>query len=131
LIGLATNVIVRYLTHDDPTQTAAAMRLINSLTSDSPGFLCLIVVAELVWVLETSYRFKKKEIQQVVESLLRSRELVIEQAEIVSIALRTFRTGRADFVDCLIEHRGNAAKCQYTVTFDRAAAEGAGMRLLK
>jgi len=131
LIGLATNVIVRYLTHDDPTQTAAAMRLINSLTSDSPGFLCLIVVAELVWVLETSYGFKKKEIQQVVESLLRSRELVIEQAEIVSIALRTFRTGRADFVDCLIEHRGNAAKCQYTVTFDRAAAEGAGMRLLK
>ena len=130
MIGLDTNVIIRYLTHDDPAQTAAAMRLINSLTSDSPGYLSLIVVAELVWGLETSYGFKKKEIQQTVETLLRSSELVIEQAEIVSQALRTFRTGRADFADCLIERRGNAAECQYTVTFDRAAAEGAGMRLL-
>ena len=131
MIGLDTNVIVRYLTHDEPAQAAAAMRLINSLTSDSPGYLCLIVVAELVWVLETSYGFTKKEIQQAVETLLRSRELVIEQAEIVSLALRTFRASRADFVDCLIEHCAHTAECRYTVTFDRAAAEGAGMRLLK
>ncbi len=131
MIGLDTNVVVRYLTHDDPGQTAAAINLVGSLTSESPGYLCLIVVAELVWVLETSYGFKKREIQQVVETLLHSRELVIEHAEIVSQALRTDRTGRADFVDCLIEHRGAAAGCQYTVTFDRAAAEAVGMRLLK
>jgi predicted nucleic-acid-binding protein len=129
-IGLDTNVIVRYLTHDDPSQTAAAVRLIDSLSSDSPGFLPMIVIAELVWVLEVSYRFKKNEIEHVLETLLRSKELVVERAEIVLQALRKFSASQADFADCLIERSGHAAECQYTVTFDRNAAKGAGMKLL-
>jgi predicted nucleic-acid-binding protein len=129
MIGLDTNVLVRYITHDDPTQTAAAMEAMNSLSSDSPGFLSLIVVAELVWVLAISYRFHKKEIERVLESLLRSKELVIERAEIVSQASRAFSAGRADFADYLIERCGHAAECQYTVTFDKKAA-AAGMRLI-
>ena len=129
-IGLDTNVIVRYLTHDDLSQTAAAVRLIDSLSSDSPGFLSLIVIAELVWVLEVSYRFKKNEIEHVLETLLRSKELVVERAEIVLQALRKFSASQADFADCLIERSGHAAECQYTVTFDRNAAKGAGMKLL-
>jgi predicted nucleic-acid-binding protein len=80
--------------------------------------------------LEVSYRFKKNEIEQVLETLLRSKELVIERAEIVSQALRKFSASRADFADCLIERTGHAAECQYTVTFDRSAASGAGMKLL-
>jgi predicted nucleic-acid-binding protein len=130
-IGLDTNVIVRYLTHDEPTQTVAAVRLMDSLSSDSPGFLSLIVIAELVWVLEGSYRFKKNEIEQVLETLLRSKELAVERAEIVMHALRKFNAGDADFADCLIERCGHAAECQYTVTFDRNAAKGAGMKLLR
>jgi predicted nucleic-acid-binding protein len=129
-IGLDTNVIVRYLTHDDPSQTAAAVRLIDSLSADSPGFLSLIVIAELVWVLEVSYRFKKNEIEQVLETLLRSKELAVERAEIVLQALRKFSVSQADFADCLIERSGHAAECQYTVTFDRNAAKCAGMKLL-
>ena len=130
MIGLDTNIVVRYLTHDDPTQTAAAVKVMDSLSSDSPGFLSLIVIAELVWVLEVSYRFKKSEIEQVLEILLRSKELVIDRAEIVSQALRRFSASRADFADCLIERCGHAAECQYTVTFDRSAAAGAGMKLI-
>jgi predicted nucleic-acid-binding protein len=102
----------------------------DSLSSDSPGFLSMIVVVELVWVLETSYRFKKKEVEQVLETLLRSKELVIERAEIVAQALRKFSTSRADFADCLIERSAHAAECQHTVTFDRNAA-AAGMKLLE
>ena len=67
MIGLDTNIVVRYLTHDDPAQTTAAVQIMDSLSSDSPGFLSLIVIAELVWVLEVSYRFKKSEIEQVLE----------------------------------------------------------------
>jgi predicted nucleic-acid-binding protein len=130
MIGLDTNVLVRYLTHDDPTQTAAAMSVMNSLSFDSPGFLSLIVIAELVWVLAISYRYQKKEIEQVMENLLRSKELVLERAEIVSQALRMFRGGGADFADYLIERCGHAAECQHTVTFDQKAAAAAGMRLL-
>ena len=130
MIGIDTNVVVRYLTHDDDAQTPAAMRMMDRLSSDEPGFLSLIVIVELVWVLEVSYRFKKKEIEQVLEALLRSKELVIERAEIVWQALRKFRASRADFADCLIERSGHAADCQYTVTFDRNSASAAGMRLL-
>ena len=130
MVGLDTNVLVRYLTHDDPTQTAVATRMMNSLSFDSPGFLSLIVIAELVWVLAISYRYQKKEIEQVLENLLRTKELVIERADLVSQALRTFRGGRADFADCLIERCGRAAGCKHTFTFDSKAA-GAGMRPLQ
>jgi predicted nucleic-acid-binding protein len=130
MIGLDTNIVVRYLTHDDPAQTTAAVSVMDSLSSDSPGFLSLIVIAELVWVLETSYRFKKKEVEQVLEALLRSKELVIERAEIVAQALRKFSASRADFADCLIERSAHAAECQHTVTFDRNSA-AAGMKLLQ
>jgi len=130
VIGLDTNVVVRYLTHDDPTQTAAAVKLVDSLSSEMPGFLPLVVMAELVWVLEVSYRFKKPEIEKVLETLLRSKELVVERAEVVWQALRKFRGRRADFSDCLIERCGHAAECLYTVTFDQKAATGASMRLI-
>jgi predicted nucleic-acid-binding protein len=130
MIGLDTNIVVRYLTHDDAHQTASAVRVMDSLSPDSPGFLSLIVVAELVWVLEVAYRFKKNEIEQVLETLLRSKELVIERAEIVAQALRKFSAGHADFTDCLIERSGHAAECQYTVTFDQKAASAAGMKLV-
>ncbi|MGA9476008.1 MAG: type II toxin-antitoxin system VapC family toxin [Terriglobales bacterium] len=131
MIGLDTNIVVRYLTHDDPAQTAAATRVIESFSQNSPGFLSLIVIAELVWVLETSYRFKKNEVERVLDTLLRSKELVIERSEIVAQALRTFSTSRADFVDCLIERCSHAAECQSTLTFDRSAAGTAGMKLLR
>jgi predicted nucleic-acid-binding protein len=131
MVGLDTNVLVRYLTHDDPAQTVGAMRVMNTLSSDSPGFLSLIVIAELVWVLTISYGYRKKEIEHVVETLLRSEELVLERAEIVSQALRTFRGGHADFADCLIECCGRAAGCKYTLTFDWKAVAGAGMRPLR
>jgi predicted nucleic-acid-binding protein len=130
MIGLDTNVLVRYLTHDDPTQTAAAMKVINSLSFDTPGFLSLIVIAELVWVLTISYRYRKKEIERVLEGLLRTKELLIERKDIVSQASRAFNAGRADFADYLIERCAHAAECQYTVTFDQKAATVAGMRLL-
>lgn len=131
MIGLDTNVVVRYLTHDDAAQAAAAVKLIDSLSQDSPGFLSLIVIAELVWVLEVSYRFKKNEIESVLEALLRSKELVLERADVVAQALRKFSASRADFVDCLIERSGHAAECDYTVTFDQKAASAAAMKLLR
>lgn len=130
MTGLDTNVLVRYLTHDDPTQTAAAVRVMNSLSFESPGFLSLIVIAELVWVLAISYRYQKKEIEQVMENLLRTKELVIERADIVSQASRAFSAGGADFADYLIERCAHAAECQFTITFDQKAATIAGMRLL-
>jgi predicted nucleic-acid-binding protein len=125
MIGLDTNVLVRHLTHEDPTQSVAATKVMNALSSNSPGFLSLIVIAELGWVLAISYRYPKKEIEQVLEGLLRTKDLVIERAALVSQALRTFRGGSADFADSLIERCGRAAGCKHTVTFDWKAVVGA------
>jgi predicted nucleic-acid-binding protein len=88
MIGLDTNIVIRYLTHDDPAQTAKAIRLFASSFEDAPGFLSLIVLVESVWVLERSYGFKKDEIVRLVETFLRAREVVVERAELVSQALQ-------------------------------------------
>lgn len=131
MIGLDTNVLIRYIAQDDASQSAAAAKVIESLSSESPGFISLVVIAESVWVLQFSYGFGKQEIAEMVEKLLRSAELLIEQAAIVAQALREFRVGRADFADCLIKRCAHAAGCQHTVTFDRRAASIAGMRLIQ
>lgn len=129
MIGLDTNILVRFIAEDHPAQTAAATKLIDSLSSDDPGYLSLVVIAKLVWVLQFTYGFDKQEIERVVERLLRSKELVLENKEAVSQALIRFRSSRADFADCLIDRCSRSAGCQYVLTFDKNAA-ASGMRLL-
>jgi predicted nucleic-acid-binding protein len=129
VIGLDTNVIVRYVTQDDPAQSAAATKLMESLSAETPGFVPLVVAVELVWVLQSCYDAKPNAVTQVLETLLRSKELVVEQAELVWQALRGFSASHADFADCLIERCAQAAECQYTATFDKNAV-AAGMRLI-
>ena len=130
MIGLDTNVLVRYVAQDDPKQSAIASELIESLTASSPGFIALVSVVELVWVLQSSYQSSKSEIIVVLETLLRTRELTLENAETVWQALRRFSESNADFADCLIERSANAAGCDHTVTFDSKAAKTAGMQRL-
>jgi len=131
MIGLDTNVLLRYLAQDDPVQSPIATKLMHALSAEEPGFVSIILVVELVWVLQKSYASGRREIASVVESLLRTKELVVERAELVSQALRLFSAGRADFADTLIERCANAADCDYTLTFDQTAAATAGMRLLE
>jgi len=130
MTGLDTNILVRYITHDDPRQTRAAIRLMTSLTAESRGFIALIVIAELVWVLTSFYSFEKHEVVQVLEMLLLSDVLVIERSDLAWQALRKYKTVTAGFSDCLIEVCGRAAGCQFTFTFDKRALTG-GMRLLE
>jgi len=90
MIGIDTNVVVRYLTKDDPIQSTLAVKTIRSLTADEPGFISLVTIAELTWVLETCYRFDKVELVEVLGTLLASQEVNLEQAALVSQALRLF-----------------------------------------
>lgn len=131
MIGLDTNVLVRYLTKDDPKQAPAAVNTIRSLSAEEPGFISLVVIAELAWVLEGSYSFDRAAIALVFDGLLHSKELLVEQADVVAQALDLFDSGNAGFADYLIERSGQAAGCVHTLTFDQRAATSAGMRLLK
>ncbi len=130
MIGLDTNILVRYVAQDDPKQSPKATRLIESLTADAPGYVSVVSVVELVWVLLGCYASTKGEVCEVLETLLRTKEIVVAHADTVWKALRLFKEVKADFADCLIERSANEAGCSYTTTFDRHAAKHCGMRLI-
>jgi predicted nucleic-acid-binding protein len=131
MTGLDTNVLVRYLVQDDIEQSAAAGRLFDSFTAEAPGFISAISIVELVWVLQSCYEASRHDIQGVMEDLLRTRELILERAELIRQSLRLFTKGNADFADCMIQRCGQAAGCDHTITFDQSAAKSAGMKLLR
>ncbi len=132
MIGLDTNVVVRYVTQDEPKQAALASKLMEeTLSAENPGFVSTIVLIELVWVLETGYHCKRDLIVTILERLLRARSLVVEQTESTWQATRTYAQSKADFADCMIERAGHASGCDHTMTFDRGAVKTAGMRLLE
>jgi predicted nucleic-acid-binding protein len=131
MIGLDTNVLVRYIMQDDAKQSAKASKLIESLTQDEPGFLPLVAVVELGWVLSSSYGLKREQVAQAFDALLQTKEIVIERADQVRRALRTYSTTSADFADCLIERAAANAGSDRTMTFDATAAKVAGMTLIQ
>ena len=131
MIGLDTNVLVRYFTQDDATQSAAANRLMAGLNKERPGFVSLIVLCELVWVLEDAYGTNKTKLLDLLGALLESDELAVERKPIAWAALERYRSSALDFSDALILQCGMDAGCTHTATFDRAAAKSDGFVLLK
>lgn len=131
MIGLDTNVLVRYIMQDDPKQSPKATRLIESLDSESPGFITVVSVVELYWVLTSCYGLGGHDVKQAFEALLRAKQIVVDRADQVLRALRVFDEGKADFADCLIERIASAAGCDETLTFDAVAAKYAGMSLVR
>jgi predicted nucleic-acid-binding protein len=131
MTGLDTNVLVRYIMQDDAKQSLKAARLIESLTIDAPGFVSLISIVELGWVLSSAYGLTREQLGQALEALLRTKEIVIDRADQVLRALRVFNATSADLADCLIERSAAAAGCDRTMTFDIGAAKVAGMTLIR
>jgi len=130
MIGLDTNVIVRYVMRDDPIQTSLADECISTLTPRNPGYVSLIVLVELWWVFGRAYQRTVKERLALFQELLRVDELRVENSPTVIQALSAVERG-ADFADFLIQALASQARCSHTVTFDIAAAHQAGMRLLE
>ena len=130
MIGLDTNVIVRYIVQDEPKQARKASKVIDSLTNDEPGYISFLVLCELVWVLERAYGYEKSVIVQVIQQVLSTAELQVQQPEIVWAALRDFIASPAGFSDYMIVHMNQAAGCSQTLTFDRKAAGHSLFRML-
>lgn len=130
MIGLDTNVLVRYIAQDDEKQSPVATTLIETLSAANPGFVSLVSLVELVWVMQSCYRATKQEILSILDMLLRTAELSIENTETARQAVSAFAVSNADFADCLIARSAHKAGCRYTATFDAKAAVLAGMQLL-
>lgn len=130
MIGLDTNVLVRYIMQDDPKQSPKAAELIESLDGDNPGFVTVVSVVEIYWVLTSCYDLSNEQVKQALEALLRTKQILVDRADQVLRALRVFGDGKADFADCLIERMAAGAGCTRTMTFDVGAAKHAGMSML-
>jgi len=129
MIGLDTNVVVRYLTQDDPRQSKRATQIFDhQVTTADPGFLSVVTMVETVWVLGRAYGFVGQEIAAAVELLLQTEVLVIENEQEVFSAMIALHLGRGDFADALIAALGAKAGCQHTLTFDQKALRLAGFQ---
>ena len=131
MIGLDTNVLVRYIMQDDARQAQLATELMESLTVDELGFVPLVAVIELVWVLSSCFDLVRSQVVQAVETLLQTKEIQVENAEVVWRAVRLYRASAADFADCLIERSAAAAGCSRTMSFDRGAVKNCSMTLVQ
>jgi predicted nucleic-acid-binding protein len=122
MIGLDTSILVRYLTQDDPIQAEQANKIIeDNLTSRNPGFISSIVLVETVWVLEACYDQSKTAIEGIVSSLLTTRQLMVDEADLVYLALKRFSNGNADFSDAFIAVICESRGCTSILSFNKKA----------
>lgn len=122
MMGLDSNILVRYLTQDDPIQSPKATEVMERrLTEDNPGFVSIVAMVETVWVLDRAYDLATNEIAAAVERMLQTSVLVVENEQQVFTAMIALKEGRGSFADALIVALGARVGCSRTLTFDQKA----------
>ncbi len=119
--GIDTNVLVRYLTDDDPKQSPLARELIQGAEDEGERlYINTIVVCELCWTLRGKrYGYDRPTIAAALVKMLDARVFEFESRSLVARATEAYRLGRADFADYLIGLANDRAGCEKTATFDR------------
>ncbi len=129
--GLDTNILVRYLTQDDPVQSPKATQIIERrFTREDPGFISLVTMAETVWVLGSVYELPDGEIADTVERILQADTLAVQNEQQVYTAMVALRRGWGAFADALIGALGAWAGCESTLTFDKKARRLTGFEIV-
>jgi predicted nucleic-acid-binding protein len=120
MIGLDTNVLVRYLTQDDRVQYEKTAAFIEAATDRGEQLLVnTVVLCELEWVLESAYNYSREEIAHAIEQILATAQFEVERLDEARQALADFRTTKADFSDALIGRINRSLGAERTMTFDR------------
>jgi len=123
MIGLDTNILLRYLTKDDTAQTGLVYELIDDgIIKGEIFYINTIVVCEIIWVLSRIYKFSKSQIVTVLEALLDTDGLIIHEEDSVAESVEIYRNSKMDFSDILIAVTNRNAGVSYTATFDKKAA---------
>ena len=130
MIGLDTNILVRYLAQDDPAQSPLATQIVERrLSQENPGFISVVAMVETVWVLDRAYGLADAEIAAAIERILQADTLVVENEQEVFTAMVALKEGHGEFTDALIAALGTRAGCAHTLTFDKAALALPGFKL--
>ena len=128
MIAVDTNILVRYFAEDDQVQTRLAQQLFEQrLTSMEPGFVSLVTLVELIWVLTDTYRIERTVLIEIVIQLLAAPNIIVESDGLVRTALEMHG---GDISDHIIHLIGRAHGCSKTVTFDKKFARIAGVERL-
>ncbi|MFP6647637.1 MAG: type II toxin-antitoxin system VapC family toxin [Candidatus Latescibacterota bacterium] len=131
MTGLDTNVLVRYLTQDDPVQADVATRAIEEREAAGEScFISTVCLCELVWVLDAAYGYTREEIAHAMRHILQTRSFVFEAKEMLWQVLVDYESGRADFADHVIGRVGRAAGCDVTLSFDGGLARDSRFLLI-
>tara|TARA_Y100000815_G_C13316041_1_gene490453 strand:+ start:1305 stop:1700 length:396 start_codon:yes stop_codon:yes gene_type:complete len=121
LIGIDTNVLIRFLVEDDADQSEAVRKWMAMRDAEIPAYVSTIVLAETVWVLSRRLKFPMKQVTNILRDLLAADGLVFEETERLDALLHNGEPA-TDLADYLISWQAAAAGCSYTVSFDRQAA---------
>jgi predicted nucleic-acid-binding protein len=131
MIGLDTNILVRYLAQDDPVQSPIATDIMEfRVTEEHPGFISVVAMVETVWVLDRAYALAASEIAAALERILQADTLVVESEQEVFQATMALKEGSGSFADALIGALGAKAGCTRTLTFDKSALRLLGFELV-
>jgi predicted nucleic-acid-binding protein len=130
VIGVDTNVVLRLYDRTDTVQALAADRVVASARERGGCFINPIVLAELAWTLDRTYKLNRTSVAERIDRILNSAEFVVPFADATAAALEKYRSGSAGFTDYLLAEINRSFNCETTFTFDRAAAEGDGFSLL-
>jgi predicted nucleic-acid-binding protein len=123
MLGIDTNVLVRFLVRDDAAQFEKARRLIKrEVAAERRVFVSQLVLLETEWVLRSRYALPKIEIIAAISGLLDASDVQIEDEPAVEEALFVWKDSAADFADCLIGARNRRLGCRATATFDARAS---------
>lgn len=115
-----TNILVRYLTNDDPSKAKAVDSLLNkALKGELKILIPSIVIAELVWVLESFYEMKPNEIAELVEAVLNTPGVEVTDKSIITFALKLYRAKNMDFIDAWIIEFAKNSNVNTIYTFDK------------
>jgi len=128
MIAVDTNVLVRILVNDK--QAEHQCRLARELIAKEEAvWICREVLIETLWVLQSNYQFKKEQILLALETLLHHPDIILENADSLTIILKLFATGNIGFADCSIL---NAAKNKQLIlhTFDKKLSRLQGAKLI-
>lgn len=130
MTGVDTNIILRAVLQDHEVQTAIAQRTLSGFSREAPGFISIVTLAEVYWMLARGRHFEKRACLAVIRRLVESETLEFDDGEGVVRAIHLAEDG-ADFADALIQSTMEQFGATETVTFDRSASERLGWRLLE
>ena len=107
MIGIDTNILVRYLTNDNEEQSQKVLNLLEQYSgTESSVYINNIVLCEVVWVLEAAYKYPKQDITHALKLILQTPEFSFDNhATIVKVLYDYEQSNGADFSDILISSR--------------------------